>query len=58
MTYEKRDRLTCGGFLGRATVPQAWQQDFPAGGHLKMSLPDVNSITVDRLLISLWEVSL
>lgn len=34
------------GVLGRAIMPQTWRQEFAGWGSLRLSLPDVTSITV------------
>lgn len=35
-----------GGVLGRAIMPQTWREEYETGGDLRLSLPDVSSVTV------------
>lgn len=34
------------GILGRAIMPQTWREEYETGGELRLSLPDVSSVTV------------
>lgn len=38
------------GILGRAIMPQTWQQDFPSWGKLRLALPDVGTVSVVGIL--------